>query len=187
MPPTLNDVFEALLRKLRRLADGPASPRLRAAAGGAATRVVADVMSATPRTCRPDDTLHRAAQIMWEADCGCVPVVDDGGHVVAMITDRDVCMAAYTQGLALWQLPVGRSASRNAVTIAADEPLDSALRLMQRHRVRRLPVLDADGRVIGVLSLGDVARDATLARDGRVAATLAAIVEPDQRPAAAAE
>lgn len=59
---------------------------------------VQDIMTADVETCRLDDTLDRPAAIMWERDCGVVPVVDDESRIVGMLTDRDICMAAYTQG-----------------------------------------------------------------------------------------
>jgi CBS domain-containing protein len=62
---------------------------------------VGQLMTRNPRVCSIDGTLEQAAAIMWESDCGCVPLVDSEGKVTGMITDRDVCMAAYTQGRTL--------------------------------------------------------------------------------------
>ena len=59
---------------------------------------VSQLMTKDVATCRADEPVSRAAQIMWDHDCGCVPVVDDAGHIQGMITDRDICMAAFTQG-----------------------------------------------------------------------------------------
>ncbi len=67
---------------------------------------VSDLMTTAVKSCVIGDSLQRAAQLMWENDCGVVPVLDGEGRVVGMITDRDICMAAYTHGQALWQLPV---------------------------------------------------------------------------------
>ena len=72
-----------------------------------------NLMTAGARTCSLIDSLNLAAQIMWENDCGCVPVVDDDGRAIAMITDRDICMAAYTQGKLLKDMPVSIAASRS--------------------------------------------------------------------------
>jgi CBS domain-containing protein len=119
---------------------------------------VAEIMTSGVRTCRLTDSMNRVAQIMWEGDCGCVPVVDDEGKVVAMITDRDVCMAAYTQGRPLAEIQVSSAASAGAVTIREDDSLHVAEKLMHDHQVRRLPVVDSEGRPVGMLSLGDFAR-----------------------------
>ena len=90
---------------------------------------VREVMTPNPRTCGPDDTLQHAAQIMWEADCGCVPVVGADGQVLAMITDRDICMAAYTQGRPLGEILVSGAASHTVVTARESDPLETAERL----------------------------------------------------------
>jgi CBS domain-containing protein len=63
-------------------------------------------MTQNPKTCGPSDTLNRAAQLMWENDCGCLPMADEGGRPIGMITDRDSCMCAYTRGLPLTGLQV---------------------------------------------------------------------------------
>jgi len=74
---------------------------MRSQDGGPSKAPVHDIMRVRVHTCSLDDTLHRAAQIMWEKDCGCLPVIDASRKVHAVITDRDICMAALTQGVAL--------------------------------------------------------------------------------------
>jgi CBS domain-containing protein len=123
---------------------------------------VEQLMSRNVATCRPDDPLNVAAQLMWERDCGIVPVTAceaDGERVVGMITDRDVCMAAYTQGRALTELPVATAMSREVRSCAPGDPIGGVLRVMAASRLRRLPVVDEAGRLVGVLSLADVARE----------------------------
>lgn len=138
-----------------------------------------------------DDSLNEAAHIMWEHDCGCVPVVDQELHVVAMLTDRDICMAAYTQGVRLDRARVASAMSRRLFWCEPDDDLAAAEKVMREVQVRRLPVIDREGHLVGILSLNDIARKA--ARDqGRraprevgeseVGAVLAAISEP-HRPA----
>ncbi|MFO0576253.1 MAG: CBS domain-containing protein [Polyangia bacterium] len=122
---------------------------------------VKQVMSHPVVTCHVEDPINRAAQLMWEHDCGAVPVVDDLGRAVAMLTDRDVCMAAYTQGRLLCDIKVRSAMSRTVIACSEDDPLTKAEQLMQQHQIRRLPVLDALGRPIGMLSLNDLARVAT--------------------------
>ena len=122
---------------------------------------------------------------MWENDCGVVPIVDGGGRVVGMITDRDICMAAYTQGRPLWQISVTKAMAKEVHGVLETERIEAAESLMQRARVRRLAVLDRDGRLKGILSLSDLARRARRSTARRssglhngLAQTLAAICEP---------
>ena len=152
---------------------------------------VGQLMTRDPATCGTDDSLNRAAQIMWEKDCGCVPIVDAERRPIAMITDRDLCMAAYTQGRPLWSGPVSSAISRGVVVVRESDTLEMAESLMQQHRIRRLPVVDADGRLVGILSMNDLARHASFGhRHGdlnadRITRTLAAIGEPTVHAAAA--
>jgi CBS domain-containing protein len=95
---------------------------------------------------------------MWELDVGCVPVVDEEGRPVAMLTDRDVCMAAYTTGKRLSQLKVQSAMSRGFFSCKADDGLAEAESTMRDWQVRRLPVVDASDRLVGVLSITDIVR-----------------------------
>jgi CBS domain-containing protein len=142
---------------------------------------VRDVMTADPATCRPTDLGTAAARIMWDRDCGAVPVVDDAGHPIGMITDRDLCMAAYLRSLRLDQLTVDSVMTHSAVTCSITDRLDAAGHAMADARVRRLPVVDASGVVCGVLSITDIIRArahrGAQEADG-VIETLATITEP---------
>ncbi|HLU40431.1 MAG TPA: CBS domain-containing protein [Planctomycetota bacterium] len=150
-------------------------------------------MTKEVQTCQPHHTLAEPARLMWECDCGVVPVVDDARRVVGMVTDRDICMATYTQGKPPSAIPVQSVMAKNVVSCRVDEDLASAEQKMQKAQVRRLPVVDQDGVLVGILSLNDIARSAV---DGpararlssnEVAATLAAISTPrDGRRAPAA-
>jgi CBS domain-containing protein len=95
---------------------------------------------------------------MWECDCGVVPVVDSEGAVCGIVTDRDLCMAAYIQGSRLAEIPVWSVMSRDVHACDAEADVREAERLMRECQIRRLPVIDNRGRLIGVLSLGDVAQ-----------------------------
>lgn len=123
---------------------------------------VSEMMTRGVRTCCPDDSLNSAAQLMWQNDCGCVPVVDSDGRAIGMITDRDICMAAYTQGQPLGDMLVASAASREIMTMRENESLDAAEALMQKHKIRRIPVVDADRRPVGIVSMNDLARHATV-------------------------
>jgi CBS domain-containing protein len=130
---------------------------------------VEQVMSRNVKTCVSHDTLNRAAQLMWENDYGCVPVVDDEGRAVGMITDRDVCMAAYTQGGLLSRLQVGSAMARDVRSCRPTDTVTEAESIMRAAQVRRLPVIDAESHVIGLLSLNDIARE--LARERATSAS----------------
>jgi CBS domain-containing protein len=139
---------------------------------------VADLMSRPVETCRVEDSLNTAAQQMWEHNCGCVPVVDAVGKPVGMVTDRDICMAAYTQGKPLAEISVSTAMSRQIHTCAPTDSISAGEKVMAEKQVRRLPVIDKEGRLVGVLSLHDIAT-----RGGRLNATrlgriLAAIAAP---------
>jgi CBS domain-containing protein len=123
---------------------------------------VEQIMTRSVRVCTRSDALSEAARLMWEHDCGAVPVVEAPGsaRVVGMITDRDVCMAAYTQGRPLHEIPVGSACGDHVVTCAPSDSVDVALRILRAHQLHRLPVVGEDGGMVGMLSLCDVAREA---------------------------
>ncbi len=115
---------------------------------------VKDMMTVAPATCRSDDDLSTAASRMWEADCGMLPVVDDGS-LIGVVTDRDICMGVALSGRRPAETRVSEVASRGVWSCSPDDEVVDALAAMARHQVRRLPVIDGD-RLIGVLALNDV-------------------------------
>ncbi len=117
---------------------------------------VQDVMTKTVRTCAPDANLATAAMILWDNDCGLVPVVADAGKVVGVITDRDICMAVATKLRSPVDITVGEVASGELFTCAPEEDLKAALQTMRAERVRRLPVVDRSGALRGILSINDL-------------------------------
>jgi CBS domain-containing protein len=120
---------------------------------------VGSIMTRNVVSCSGNDTLHRAAQIMWDRDCGAIPVVDAEGRAVGLVTDRDLCMAAYTRGRPLSAISVSSLLSGKLHTCAASTSLDEAVARMRTQRVRRLVVVDPkDQRLVGMLSLADLAR-----------------------------
>ena len=121
---------------------------------------VSELMTTDVRNCWANEPLDRAAKLMWESDCGSLPVLDQNGRVVGMITDRDVCMAAYTQAELLARIPVSRAMSHELHSCRPDEDLDKVEKRMRAHQIRRLPVLDDEGHLQGVLSLADIAQRA---------------------------
>lgn len=102
-------------------------------------------------------SLNDAAQLMWEKNCGCAPVVDSENHVVGMVTDRDIAMAAYIEGKRLVDIPLSTTQSRPLVSCASTDELKAVERMMQSHQVHRIPVIDESKRPVGIVSLNDIA------------------------------
>ena len=145
--------------------------------------LIRDIMSKPAVCCADTDNLHIAAQRMWECDVGAVPVVNDSGKLVGVVTDRDICMATYTKGQPPQSIRTGDVMSKLVFSCRADDSIDEAERLMGENQIRRLPIVDNENRPIGVLSLNDVARHAAVAKkkDGEeraVVQTMAAICQP---------
>ena len=128
------------------------------------------VMTSHAYACSPDQSLNDVARIMWEHDLGCVPIVDSARKILGIVTDRDIAMAAYTQGRSLANIPARDVMSRHVYVCGPDEDIEYALERMSVHQLRRLPVTDATGAVLGMVSLNDLALLAAQDRGGRAAA-----------------
>jgi CBS domain-containing protein len=118
---------------------------------------VEQLMTPSPATCGMTDNLAQVVERMWDANCGIVPVVDDTGRVLAVITDRDICVAAATRGLAPGDIRAEEMQRKPVVSCRPDDNVKDALRLMAEHRVRRLPVTSDKGILHGIISLDDIA------------------------------
>ena len=145
---------------------------------------VQDLMSHPAITCYVNDDLNVPAKLMWEHDCGAIPVVRDDGKLAGMITDRDICMAAYTQGRPLSEILVNAVMVQEVIAAEPDQKLGDVVGLMADNQVRRIPVIDSDRKPVGVLSMNDLAIESvqpdTRMKDGpsKIAHTLAAICQP---------
>jgi CBS domain-containing protein len=137
---------------------------------------VADIMSPRVYSCLDSDSLNTATQVMWENDCGAVPIVDAEGRLVGIVTDRDACMAAYTQGKPLAEIAVTTPMASEVITCAPEDTVIAAEERMQRYQIRRLPVVDDERRVVGMLSLNDIACRGL--SPSEVAVTMAAVCRP---------
>lgn len=141
-----------------------------------------DLMTYPVLTCHVNDSLSIAANIMWDYDCGVVPVVNDEGKLTSIITDRDICMATYLQNRSPSDILVNSAMSSHAITASADASAEDIERLMAQHQVRRIPIVDGDGKPIGIVSMADIAiaaaRPGTTLREGRLLSTLASIDRP---------
>ncbi len=114
-----------------------------------------DVMTSEPVVVAPGTTLAEAAALMLAVDCGVLPVVDHD-RLISIVTDRDLFIALATRNVVASQLTVGQVARHDVWTCGPDDDLRAALDTMRRHQVRRLPVVDASGRVVGIVSMNDV-------------------------------
>lgn len=156
---------------------------------------VSEIMTREVTAIRTDDKASAAARTMWDCDCGALPVLDEDGRAVAIVTDRDICMATLFQDRPPSEFPVSLAMSRSLHSCLPEHDVTTAEQMMRANQIRRLPVLDADKRIVGMISIADIVR-ATGNTSGRdrgipadeVAATLGDICAPrcfrDSRPGA---
>jgi CBS domain-containing protein len=128
---------------------------------------VQDVMTTNPTSVVSDNPVVEAARIMKEKDVGIVPVVE-GGRLVGTVTDRDIAVRVVAEGKDPQSVRVREIASTDVVTVDPQQDLDEALRLMASHQVRRLPVVEEGGRLVGIVAQADVAREANDKQTGEL-------------------
>jgi CBS domain-containing protein len=128
---------------------------------------VRDAMTSNPRSIEPSTMIADAANLMKAEDVGSLPIVE-GDQLVGMVTDRDIVTRVVAEGKDVQSTTVGEIASRDLVTVDPEQDLDEAMRLMAQHQVRRLPVAEEDGRLVGILAQADVAREGKDAKTGHV-------------------
>jgi CBS domain-containing protein len=130
-------------------------------------RSIEEVMTTRPRSVTRDTTLAQVAELMAAEDVGAIPVVE-GDSLVGMVTDRDIVIRAVARGLDPSSTRVSEVSSEDLVTVSPNNDLSDALQLMARYQVRRLPVIDDDNRLVGVVSQADVARQAKDKQSGEM-------------------
>lgn len=138
-----------------------------------------EIMSSDPQCCTPEDTLRDAARMMADNDCGCLPVVEDkaGKRVIGVLTDRDIAV----RGVARGKTPdskVNDVMSPAPACCSAEDDVEVVEKIMIDKQVRRVPVVDADGRVVGMIAQADLARDNRAASDREVGRIVEKISEP---------
>ncbi len=138
---------------------------------------VHELMTADVKSCRPETNLAEAVEGLWAGDCGALPVVNDEGRVVGIITDRDICIALATRGRVADRVAVREVAEEHVVTCLKNDEATVALAAMKKHKVRRLPVVDADGHLRGMVSLNDIVIHAGAATPRDVVDAMASICE----------
>jgi CBS domain-containing protein len=116
---------------------------------------IRDIMTEPAIACSPDTNLAAAAELMWSADCGVLPVVEDG-KLCGILTDRDICIALGTRSSPAAQIAVRDVAAAHVETCTPESDVHSAMHTMRRAKVRRLPVVDEQGYLKGLLGLNDI-------------------------------
>lgn len=155
---------------------------------------VKEIMTTDPETCDLNASLADAAKAMWDNDCGILPVLKNGKEIVGLITDRDICMGAAMRDRHPSAISVKEVISGEVYSVKPEEEVQQALATMQGCKVRRVPVIDSEGTLMGVLSMNDVVLNAKEPDDkktvalsfGDVVRTYQAISEHPQSKSATA-
>jgi CBS-domain-containing membrane protein len=151
---------------------------------------VKDLMTTDVKCCAEYNTLNTAAQMMWDYDIGCLPVIDKEGRAIGILTDRDVCMSAYIQGVPLTAALVTSAMSKEVFFCTPELDLAAAEKLMREKQIHRLLVLDTERHSVGLISLNDIAREgareaemkaARQVSDAEISGLLASICAPRHR------
>ena len=130
-------------------------------------KTIREVMTSKLCSIDTDKSVAYAAKMMRDEDVGIAPIVE-GDRLVGVLTDRDIAVRVVAEGRDPEQVKVTEVASRDLVTLDPQQDLDEAIRLMARHQVRRLPVVEEDGRLVGVVAQADVAQQADERQTGEV-------------------
>jgi CBS domain-containing protein len=128
---------------------------------------IRELMTKRPRTVSPGSSVVDAARLMRDEDTGIVPITD-GDRLVGVVTDRDIAIRVVAEGKDPKSATVDEIAARDLATIDPDQDLDEALRLMAKHQVRRLPVVEEDGKLVGIVAQADIAKHTSDAQTGEV-------------------
>jgi CBS domain-containing protein len=140
-----------------------------------------ELMTRDPACCTPEDTAQRAAELMSQHDCGAIPVVDDvrSRHLCGMITDRDIAVRGVARGRGA-DAKVGELMTNDVESVPADADIHEVERVMESRRVRRVPIIDADGELIGIVAQADLTRSHAL-DEREVEHVIEKISEPGRR------
>lgn len=136
---------------------------------------VTDVMTRNPASCRADASLQEVARLMVEHDCGQIPVVDEGGRPVGVVTDRDIVVRVVAHGQECRGATAGDAMTTPVSTVREDTSLRDCVCLMEAEKVRRTPVVDAGGMLVGMVSIADLAR---AGKDEATASVVSKVSEP---------
>jgi CBS domain-containing protein len=143
-------------------------------------KTVADVMTTQPACCTPESAVVEAARLMRDHDCGVVPVVEsmETRRLVGVVTDRDIVVRLVAEGRSLPEAVVRDCLTAQVRTLPPDATLEACRRTMEQSGIRRVPIVDGSGKIVGIVALADVAEEIPEAELGR---TLTEVSEPDSR------
>ena len=139
---------------------------------------VTSVMTGNPACCTAETPLRDVARLMVENDCGEIPVVDDKGQPVGVVTDRDITVRIVAEARDTMSATAGDAMSRPAKTVREDSSLKEATELMESAKIRRVPVVDASGKLTGIVSVADIA---LAGKDVQTAQVVKQVSEPGRR------
>lgn len=117
---------------------------------------ISEICTRGVKFCGPQDNLATAAELMWEYDCGAIPVLEDSGKLMGMITDRDICLALATRKAVAPDVPVQEVMSGSLDSCTTGDPIEHVLKVMRNAQLRRIPILDAEGTFKGMVSVNDI-------------------------------
>jgi CBS domain-containing protein len=133
------------------------------------SEAVRNLMTRNPTCCRPQTTLPEAAKMMIDHDCGCIPVVgEDGRSPIGTITDRDITCRTVGAGKNPLQMTVQDCMTSDIVTLSEEAKLEEAMHLMEKHKIRRILIVDSFGHCCGILAQADIARYTDKKKTGEV-------------------
>jgi len=127
---------------------------------------IQNIMTTSVASCSPDTNLAAAAGLLWESDCGWLPIADGEGRVVGVVTDRDICMAVATKSRLASEIPVREIMTGAVYACHPNDDVKSAIKTMRNEKVLRLPVVDDDGRLQGIISMNDIMIQTELGKSG---------------------
>lgn len=120
---------------------------------------VREIMTPNPACCTPRTSLRDAAKMMADRDCGELPIIDDQGKLVGVVTDRDICCRGVAQGLNPEQMDVREVMSSPVAALHPEDSVEDCCKLMDEHQIRRVPIVDEDGKCCGIVAQADIARE----------------------------
>jgi CBS domain-containing protein len=142
---------------------------------GPGSRHVRDFMTPNPECVSEQDSIRDVARIMKDQDTGVVPVVDGGKKIIGLITDRDIVVRGLAEGKNLENVHVNELMTKSIRSVHEDATVNEVLELMSNAEIRRVPVVNGRDEIVGILSIGDIAKDTN--QDGKVGRTLESISE----------
>jgi len=142
---------------------------------------IEEVMTRTPACCTPDTELREVAQMMVEHDCGQIPLVQSTSHpkVLGVVTDRDIVSRLVAQGRNPLDLRADACMSQPVITVSIDDSVEDCIQVMEAHRIRRVPVVDDEGVMRGIVSQADIAQHVSHASTGELVKEVSRIRRPE--------